>query len=339
MSRATKAQLQERKDAIYTFCQEQNPVTVRGIYYHLTTLGLVPKTDNGYNRVQDTCAKMRRAGELPFQWITDNTRWMRKTRTHNSLTDALTATAETYRRDFLSFAGLYIEIWLEKDALSGVFSQVTNEWDIPLMVSRGFASLSFLHTSAELLPDGALIYIFSDYDASGEGLATSIEKGLREFSDKHITVTRALLTKEQVDAWDLPTREPKKKDKEKGFEVCAELDAIPPTQLRAEVQRCITQHCNPEALKSLRETEAAERESINQIFSYKQDIPEKVSKPVKTPQRDPREELAKKCYIELRHTGYDKAVSIESIALELDLPPHRVATWVNMYDWDNDLKL
>jgi hypothetical protein len=38
---------------------------------------------------------MRRASQIPFDWISDNTRWMRKPRTFSSLEDALRLTRET----------------------------------------------------------------------------------------------------------------------------------------------------------------------------------------------------------------------------------------------------
>lgn len=182
MARSTHAEIQQREDAIYAFCEEQNPVTVRCIYSPLTTLELVPKTKNGYKRVQNTCTRMRREGQLPFHWVSDNTRWMRKPWTYNSMQQALRETASFYRRDFLNYTNLDTEVWLEKDALASIFYDVTVKWDIPLMVSRGFASLTFLHDAAIQLEDGAHIYIFSDYDASGENLARSIDRGLHEFS-------------------------------------------------------------------------------------------------------------------------------------------------------------
>jgi hypothetical protein len=44
--------------------------------------------------------------------------------------------------------GCYSEIWLEKDALAGVVFPVTARYDVPLMVARGYASLSFLYSAA-----------------------------------------------------------------------------------------------------------------------------------------------------------------------------------------------
>ena len=210
MARANKFQMEERNQAILEFCQMQQPCTVRGVYYNLTTKGLVAKTDAGYQQVARACKKLRLEGRLPWHWIVDNTRWMRKPRTYSSVESALENTASTYRRDFLSSQGLDIEIWLEKDALSGVFYGVTSKWDIPLMVSRGFALLTFLRSAAMSLDDGAHIYIFSDYDFAGERLQESIATGLRDFSEKNINVTRAMLSSSQVAEWDLPTRDPKK---------------------------------------------------------------------------------------------------------------------------------
>ena len=74
-------------------------------------------------------------------------------------------------------ADSYVEVWLEKDALSGVLYPVTSEFDAPLMVARGYASLSFLHTAAEYiatLDRPAYIYHLGDFDPSGVNAALKI---------------------------------------------------------------------------------------------------------------------------------------------------------------------
>jgi len=184
--------------------------------------------------------------------------------------DALSNTAATYRRDLLNFLEIDIEVWLEKDALSGVFYPVTAEFDIPLMVSRGFASLTFLHAAAASLQDGAFVYVFSDYDYAGEIIEAKIREGLREFSGgKTIHIERAMLTQQQIRDWDLPTRDPKANDRKNGYAQCAELDAVPPNQLRSAVRSCIEQHISADLLFQLRDIERAEKESIEEIFSYR----------------------------------------------------------------------
>jgi hypothetical protein len=113
---------------------------------------------------------MRRAGGLPYDYLADNTRWQRKPRTFDSVEDALTDTAAFYRKNLWTTADCYVEIWLEKDALSGVIYPVTSLYDVPLMVARGYASLSFLHSAAEYINSltvPAHIYHFGDFDPSG----------------------------------------------------------------------------------------------------------------------------------------------------------------------------
>ena len=64
---------------------------------------------------------------------------------------ALEETHRHYRRDYWRDLDDYVEVWLEKDALAGVLYRVTDEWGVPLMVTRGFASLSYIHNAAETI--------------------------------------------------------------------------------------------------------------------------------------------------------------------------------------------
>ena len=57
---------------------------------------------------------MRRAREIPFDWLADNTRWMRKPTSYESLADMLNEQTQFYRRALWSNQADYGEIWLEK---------------------------------------------------------------------------------------------------------------------------------------------------------------------------------------------------------------------------------
>jgi hypothetical protein len=78
---------------------------------------------------------MRLGGEIPFAWITDSTRWMRKPRTYSSIADMLERTV-IYRRALRDSSPVYVEIWLEKDALAGVLYDVTAVYDVPLTLRQ-----------------------------------------------------------------------------------------------------------------------------------------------------------------------------------------------------------
>ena len=138
--------------------------------------------------------EMRRAHIIPFDWIADSTRWMRKPRTHSSLDEALRRTAETYRRSVWDDQDAYVEVWLEKDALAGVLYDVTSAWDVPLMVTRGYPSLSYLHSAAEALAAQdrpAFLFYFGDHDPSGLDITRAVEEGIREFAPRRLSHSSA----------------------------------------------------------------------------------------------------------------------------------------------------
>ena len=168
--RATRTEVWERRTALCDIVDAMKPMTVRQVFYQATVAGIVEKSEAGYNKVQTDLVQMRRAGVLPYSWLADNTRWQRKPHTFDSVEQALQDTAKSYRKSLWADADCYVEIWLEKDALSGVVYPVTDQYDVPLMVARGYASLSFLHSAAEYISNlevPSYIYHFGDFDPSG----------------------------------------------------------------------------------------------------------------------------------------------------------------------------
>jgi hypothetical protein len=271
--RSTKAEVGERPQALFDIVQAMEPMTVRQVFYQATVRGLVEKAESGYAKVQVDLTVMRRAGELPYGWLADNTRWQRKPRTFASVEDALRDTAAFYRKSLWTNADSYVEIWLEKDALSGVIYPVTSMYDVPLMVARGYASLSFLYSAAEYintLDVPTYIYHLGDFDPSGVNAGEKIEETLNELApDATIIFERLAVTRRQIQNWNLPTRPTKKSDtRSKGFgAISVELDAIDPNQLRTIVQDAIERHLPADQFEVLKAAEESEREIIGRLVS------------------------------------------------------------------------
>jgi hypothetical protein len=271
--RATKAQVEARRDALLAIIENGRPMTVRQVFYQATVQGLVEKAETGYSKVQVDLTKLRRAGELPYDWLADNTRWQRKPRTFDSVEDALKQTAAFYRKSLWRDADTYVEIWLEKDALAGVIYPVTSLYDVPLMVARGYASLSFLHTAAEYIASldvPACIYHLGDFDPSGVNAGDKIEETLRELAPgAEINFERLAVTREQIGEWNLPTRPTKKSDtRAKGFgDISVELDAIDPNNLRDLVRMAIEQHLPEHQFEILKAAEESERTEIRKLVA------------------------------------------------------------------------
>ena len=84
--------------------------------------------------------ELRLSHKIPFGYIADNTRWMRKPDTYDGVDAVLASTVRAYRRALWTRMPHYVEVWIEKDALAGVVNEVTSRWDVPLMVTKGYAS-------------------------------------------------------------------------------------------------------------------------------------------------------------------------------------------------------
>lgn len=270
-ARRTRDAIDYIKAGIIEALEEIQPATVRQTYYQLVSRGLIPKTEAAYKMLVRLLAEMRRAGQIPFSYLADNTRWMRKPTTYKGVKHALQETARFYRRSVWADAPVYVEVWLEKDALAGVLVEVTNEFDVPLMVTRGYPSLTFLHSAAETIANRgvpAYLYYFGDRDPSGLNIPQKVEEGIRKFAPKvELHFERVAVTDEQIVQYKLPTRPTKKTDtRAKGFGgESVEVDAIAPAELRRICSDCIVQHIDTRVWEQTQLVEASEREWLTQL--------------------------------------------------------------------------
>jgi hypothetical protein len=270
--RRTRKSMDTIRGAIRSALEQDHPMTVRQLFYRLVSGGAIDKTEAEYKgTVVRLTGEMRLDGEIEFGWIADNTRWMRKPRTHSNLEDALQDAARTYRRSVWDDQDVYVEIWLEKDALAGVLIDVTKRWDVPLMVTRGFASLSFLYEAADAIRaqgKPAYLYYFGDHDPSGIDIPRTVEQRIREFApEADIIFERVAVNRDQIEQWDLPTRPTKKTDsRSKNFEgESVEVDAIEPAELRRMTEQCIFSHINLPAYNRMAVIEEEERKTLSRI--------------------------------------------------------------------------
>lgn len=254
----------------WEFEQQKPPMTVRQMFYRMSSGSYVDKTEAGYRQVQRCLLNMRRARAIPYHWIADNTRWVRKQASYRSMQEALTAWQENYRRDLWNDQNAHVEIWLEKDALAGVFYEITNEYDVPLYVTRGYSSETYLFEAAEglkTIDKPKYIYHFGDFDPSGRDAARDIAARLRSFG-AFFSFDEAAVTEWQISHFQLPTRPTKKSDvrtKNWNRGDSVELDAIPPSDLRALVRSCIESHINTDQLAMTHLIEDQERERIIEL--------------------------------------------------------------------------
>jgi len=132
-----------------------------------------------------------------------------------------------------------------------VIYPVTEDYDVPLMITRGFSSETFCFEAIESRGDDRrdfYVYYLGDFDRAGRDAANALDEKLQRFSDGKPFVVwfkQIAVTQTQITDWRLPTRQPKRKsaaDKKWPHKFACELDAIPPDRLRELLRSAIEQH-------------------------------------------------------------------------------------------------
>jgi hypothetical protein len=277
-ARRTKAEMADIRDAIVDILKADHPMSVRQVFYQLVVCDVIEKTEEQYQgTVIRLLTEMRMDGTLSFDWIVDESRRRRENQTYNSIADAARDTANFYRRSALHACPDYVEIWSEKEALAGVIEGAAEDYDVPIIITKGMPSITQLYGSAREIaraanadpPKQTYIYQFGDHDPSGVLIPKTIEHRLYQLCEKFDCqppiIERVALTEEQIAEFDLPTRPTKREGNQhaKQFEGdSVELDALPASELRDLVCGCIEQHISQKALRTLRVAEESERELL-----------------------------------------------------------------------------
>jgi GNAT superfamily N-acetyltransferase len=279
--RLSKTQAHELDAALLSIAAAERPTSVRGMYYMAMGAGLIDKDAqakrNNYMRVQRRLLQMRRDGRMPYSWITDGSRTIYGYDRFAD-EDAFSAyAANIYRKDYWLESPVRVEVWVEKDAMAGKLKPVVrDEYGLDLYVSRGFASETYLQEAgAHIRSDGrpTYVYLLTDFDASGMGIAETVEERLAQMAHPtDVIVERIAATSKQIAEYGLITQPVTRTDSrarkfiERFGTETVELDAIPASEVRRLVGEAIERHMDPRRLAFLRIVEQEEREGIKTLL-------------------------------------------------------------------------
>ncbi len=269
--RRSDAELDALDSVIVRVIADDSPVTLRGVYYRVVSACAVAKTEQGYQLIGRQLLKLRRSGRVSYDAITDGTRYVMRPTTYGRLDRMLLNAARSYRRELWANQDVEVQVFTEKDAISGVISPITDEWDIPLAVVRGYCSESFAYSlgeSVRMADKPVIIYQLGDHDPSGVDAWRDLQRKVRLFApDADVTFERLAVTPDQIGILGLQTRPTKRTDtRARGFEgESVEIDAIPARILRDILRQAIEQHVDQAALSVTIIAEASEREILTRI--------------------------------------------------------------------------
>lgn len=250
--------------------------TLRQLYYQMVAADLCPNGQRAYKRIGATLTAARLAGDFPLDWILDRTRSPEATKTdlYNNVDASMSAAIKTlasaptrylWHHRWLGQPRI-ASVWVEKEALAGVFERPCSALGVGLFTCRGYPSISSLadwlkaqdEAVDETTREVRILY-FGDHDPDGLRIPESALSTLRElaevmdldhlFKDVRVTLERVALTRAQIAEVNAPPFPAKMSSNRyqwyvdtTGTDDAWELDALPPRYLDRLIRRAVEQH-------------------------------------------------------------------------------------------------
>lgn len=244
MRPATRELLGRIIEVVEDYGSQGYRLTLRQLYYQLVAAGILPNEQRQYARLSNILANARMCGMVDWDSIEDRLRVPQRPAQWDSVADILESAANQYRRDRHAGQTNYPEVWVEKDALSGVLLPVTEEYHVSLLVNRGYSSVSAMHAAALRFQNcgrAPHILYLGDHDPSGLDMVRDISDRLAGFG-VCVDVRPIALTKDQIERYDPPPNPTKVTDSRAEKYIAEhgrtswELDALPPSVLHELVR-------------------------------------------------------------------------------------------------------
>jgi hypothetical protein len=262
-------------EAMYAAAEAAQPITGRGIGYKLFSTGLIAsmaKTE--MQRVYRLLKEARERGDIPWEWIVDETRSLERVSTWDNPEQYARAVARSYRRDFWNQQPIRVELWSEKGTVRGVLGPVLDEYAVGFRVMHGFSGATTVHDVSEDDDGRELIALYvGDFDPSGLFMSKAdLPKRLFEYGGDHVEVRRIALTRTHTRGLpSFPATDKRKDPRHRWFvsnygNRCWELDAMDPNDLRDCVEQAIVDLIEPTAWQRCEKVNKAEQESLKTIL-------------------------------------------------------------------------
>lgn len=280
--RRTRAQIEQLDAQIIDVLREDHPQSIRHVFYRMTDPRLpepVEKSDQGYAQVQSRLVKLRRAGIVPYSWISDMSRRGYFVSTFSSAGDFIYRMRGLYRADLWENAGAKVEVWCESRSIASVIQDDCRELAVSLYPCGGFSSISFAHEAAQELNrtvttydddtrDPVIVLYVGDYDPAGVLIDVALENELRQHLDPAIDLNffRLGITPAQIATYDLPEK-PRKSGDRRALHVerTVEAEAMPAHILRTILREEIEFYLPANALHVTKVAEESEKAHLDRI--------------------------------------------------------------------------
>ncbi|MGB6873744.1 MAG: hypothetical protein WBE46_06375 [Dehalococcoidia bacterium] len=264
-------------EIINTYLQQGLRLTLRQLYYQLVSINAIPNRERAYKSLGKLVSDARLAGDIDWDAIEDRVRIPREPTEFADLAELVDAAIKAYRLPRWEGQGHYIELWVEKDALSGVLAPLASQYHVTLMVNREYSSQSAMYEAGQRFnehsdQDCVLLYL-GDHDPSGEDMVRDIADRLRILAYlTPVKVVKVALTWEQVQRYNPPPNPAKITDSRSNGYIakygseCWEVDALRPDILQSLIREAIGQYVNMGLMDWVKDREQEDKARLKEFI-------------------------------------------------------------------------
>jgi hypothetical protein len=124
-------------------------LTLRQLYYQFVVRDVIPNNLRSYKRLGSIINDARLAGFIDWLIIEDRTRNLHELSRWTNPQEIIKTCAEQFRIDKWNTQPNRVEVWIEKEALAGVFQRVCDELQVPFFSCRGYTSQSEMWVASQ----------------------------------------------------------------------------------------------------------------------------------------------------------------------------------------------
>jgi len=250
------------RESLAIFQQYNVAMTLRQLFYRLVSKHVFPNTVNSYKTLSKMLVKARENHHVPDRYLEDRTRTTiggdSGFESPESFTDAhvawFKASWERFTMPLWANQPKRIEVWVEKDALSRLCSEISEDYNVVTCPSKGYSSYSYVKKAVRRMDDDygtkdVVILYFGDYDPSGVDIERDLGDRLARYGAVDVEVKRIALTLDQIQKYNLPPFPAKSSDPrlakfiaDTGGTDAVELDALEPNVLQDLIRDAIQSH-------------------------------------------------------------------------------------------------
>ena len=260
-------------------------LSLRQLYYQFVARGLLENSDRSYKRLGSIMTDARLAGLIPWDGIEDRNRETNFWRVEEDYSAILADLPYRFAADHWCDQDAYVEVWVEKDALSSVVERACRKWRVPYLACKGYLSASEAYSAAkrieEISGNGKDIYIFhlGDHDPSGIDMTRDNTERLDKLSwGTPFTFERLALNRDQVDRYNPPPNPTKITDSRaedyirRHGRTSWELDALEPSVVNSLIEDAIEPLVDMTAWRDAQDREREGRDILHRLRDRWDDV-------------------------------------------------------------------